>query len=75
MAPFAAVEAELGTHDVAGRLDCELVAPGGVRLTGWYDGAAGSPGSTSPTRPAGPRTTAAAGTGGPTRLRTRWPSR
>ena len=38
VAPFAAVEAELGTHDVAGRLDCELVAPGGVRLTGWYDG-------------------------------------
>jgi hypothetical protein len=38
VAPFAAVEADLGTHDVAGRLACELVAPGGIRLTGWYDG-------------------------------------
>lgn len=38
VAPFVAVEAELGTHDVAGRLACELTGPGGERLTGWYDG-------------------------------------
>lgn len=37
-APFVAVEAELGTHDVAGRLACGLTGPGGVRLLGWYDG-------------------------------------
>lgn len=38
LAPFVAVEVELGTHDVAGRLSCELTTPGGVRLSGWYDG-------------------------------------
>jgi hypothetical protein len=38
LAPFAAVEAELGTHDVAGRLDCALAAADGVLLSGWYDG-------------------------------------
>lgn len=38
VAPFAAVEAQLGTHDVAGRLDCALAAADGVRLSGWYDG-------------------------------------
>jgi hypothetical protein len=37
VAPFAAVEAELGTHDLAGRVGCGFTA-GGVRLEGWYDG-------------------------------------
>jgi hypothetical protein len=38
VAPYAAVEAELDTHDVAGRVVTGFTAPGGVRLEGWYDG-------------------------------------
>jgi hypothetical protein len=38
VAPFAAVEAELATHDVAGRVTLGFSADAGVRLHGWYDG-------------------------------------
>ena len=38
VAPYAAVEAELGTHDVAGRVVAGFRGPGGLRLEGWYDG-------------------------------------
>ncbi len=37
VAPFAAVEVELGSHDLAGRVSCGL-AGGEVRLEVWYDG-------------------------------------
>ena len=38
VAPYAAVETELGTHDVAGRVVAGFRGPGGLRLEGWYDG-------------------------------------
>ena len=38
VAPYAAVEAELDTHDVAGRAVAGFRGPGGLRLEGWYDG-------------------------------------
>jgi hypothetical protein len=38
VAPYAAVEAELDTHDVAGRVVAGFRGPGGLRLDGWYDG-------------------------------------
>ena len=38
VAPYAAVEAELDTHDVAGRLVAGFRGPAGLRLEGWYDG-------------------------------------
>jgi len=38
VAPFVAIEVELGTDEVGGRVACELTAPGGVHLSGWYDG-------------------------------------
>ena len=38
VAPYAAVEAELGTHDVAGRVVAGFRGPDGLRLEGWYDG-------------------------------------
>ncbi len=38
VAPYAAVETELGTHDVAGRVVAGFRGPDGLRLEGWYDG-------------------------------------
>ncbi len=38
VAPYAAVEVELGTHDLAGRVEAGFRGAGEVRLTGWYDG-------------------------------------
>ncbi|MET1061095.1 MAG: hypothetical protein ABWX84_15955 [Nocardioides sp.] len=38
VAPYAAVELELGTHDLAGRLVAGFRGPDGLRLEGWYDG-------------------------------------
>jgi hypothetical protein len=38
VAPFAAVEAELATHDVAGRVTAGFTGAGGMKLLGWYDG-------------------------------------
>ena len=38
VAPYAAVETELGTHDVAGRVVAGFRGPGALRLEGWYDG-------------------------------------
>ena len=66
VAPYAAVETELGTHDVAGRVVAGFRGPDGLRLEGWYDGGGGWRASTSPMRPDAPPTTAAVGTGGRT---------
>ena len=38
VAPYAAVETELGTHDVAGRVVAGFRGSDGLRLEGWYDG-------------------------------------
>lgn len=38
VAPFAAVEVDLGTHDVAGRVSAGFTGSDGTRLLGWYDG-------------------------------------
>jgi hypothetical protein len=38
VAPYAAVEAVLGTHDLAGRVVAGFRGPDGVRLEAWYDG-------------------------------------